>query len=227
MKYNIVTITNQSYVKFLNLFIKTLNNSVDPERINKIFIFDTGLETYSKTNYEIDEKIQFIKTPYNSKMINLHDKGWQESTYFKTSALFYVLKTYNSPTILFDCDMVFVRDFFYLLDESFDIGVCKTNQSNITKYLGSFFVAKNVEKSKKFVSLWINQMKENNELPKESPSLVNTVIKSKNIKFKKFDESCISSLYPNENAHIYHLKSGGLLRSVESRLNQAHILPFL
>ncbi len=227
IKYNFITVANSSYTIFLELFIESLLDIVNQCLIEHVYIFNTGLDEATRQRLSCVDKIIFMPTNVNSQMKNLHDSGWQASTYFKTSALQQILNSTSVPTILLDCDTIILRDFAYLLRGDYDVGVCKTDQSKITQYLGAFFIANNTAKARVFVKRWTNEMKTLNDLPKESPALVNTVRNSSGFKIREFYESQICSLSPNENAHIYHLKSGGPMRTVESRLNQEHIKPFL
>jgi hypothetical protein len=225
--YNFVTVANSSYAVFLQLFIASLLDIVDQHLIEHVYVFDTGLDDITRQRVSRVGHVILMPTSIRSEMKSLHDSGWQASTYFKTHALQQILDTASAPTILLDCDTIILRDFIYLLDGDYDVGVCRTDQSEITQYLGAFFVANNTAQARVFVRKWIDEMKAIDDLPKESPALVRAVKNSKGVKVREFLESQICSLAPHANAHIYHLKSGGPKRTVEGRLHQSHVEPLL
>ena len=60
-KINIYTVINDAYWKFGQIFIKSLHDKVNLDRINKIFISDTGLT---------QQQIEYLKTYPKIEIVN-------------------------------------------------------------------------------------------------------------------------------------------------------------
>ena len=72
MKYNIVTTLNNDYMPFGILFINSLFDNIDLDSINKVYVFDTGLQENDIRYLELFPKVQVEKTPYNTEKVKMH-----------------------------------------------------------------------------------------------------------------------------------------------------------
>lgn len=252
MKYNIMTVLSDNYLVFGKLFINSLFENIDYSNINKILIVDTGLSEDSK-EYLLDfPKVNIIPTedPVNSNKI--HDSGWERKTYSKSTYLLDFIKNNDEfcPTILFDSDVIFYRDFFDILDNSHhkdsDVIACERNQigrppghAATSTHIGCFICIKS-EKAIAFIKYWIDTLTEslNNGipsgvLPKESPALSKAIKDfSNNIKITNIDERVIANIETKiqdgfDDYRVYHLKSDYMYLTVESRVRQPRALPYL
>ena len=251
MKYNIMTVLSDNYLVFGKLFINSLFENIDYSNINKIIIVDTGLSDDSK-NYLLDfPKVELVETDDNDTSSKIHDKGWEKKTYSKSTYLLNHIKNSSEfyPTILFDSDVIFYRNFFDILNnqehQDSDVIACERNQIGRTPghaatstHIGCFICIKS-EKGIPFVEYWINNLMEslNNGipsgvLPKESPALSKAIKDfSNNIKITNIDERIIANIETNitdgfDDYRVYHLKSDYMYLTVESRVKQPRALPY-
>ena len=239
MKYNVVTVSNETYKPFLKVFLKSLFDNANSDNLNSVFVFDTGLSDYSKEELSINEKIQFVSTDINAESDSVHDEGWAKNTYSKTKFLFYVLNSTREPALLIDVDSVFQSNFEKDINWGVDFSVCLRGRGHhICDYIGSFFGAINPNSSLLFLQIWMLQLKVMTQAKEigdlkgekfrgfnhfESPSLSNCI---KNFgpffNFQELEEDDISCVKENPFAKIYHLKSDGFAISMEERFNLAY-----
>lgn len=223
-KYNILTVVSSDYEIFAKLFLRSLYDCLDIQSVEQIYVFDTSINEDFRAYLIALPKLRIVQTSISSETsTQLHDRGWQERTFSKTQFLLETLVRYRQPTIMVDCDCIFRRDIFPLLEQEFDIAVCYTDQSHFTKHLGSFFVAKGVESSIRFVSDWLSVIPSIDRSAKESPALDLMLLNSTSLKVLKLPESQVACLKGSDTAYIYHLKSGGKVRTQQQRLNQWHV----
>jgi len=235
MKYNIVTVSNESYKVFLKVFLKSLFDNADSDNLNSVFVFDTGLSDHSKEELSINEKIQFVPTDISAESSGIHDEGWAKNTYSKTKFLFYVLNSTREPSLLIDVDSVFQSNFEEKINWGADFSVCLRGRGHhICDYIGSFFGAINSNASLLFLQVWMLQLKVMTQTKEigdlkgekfrgfnhfESPSLSNCI---KNfgpfLNFQELEEDEVSCVKENSSAKIYHLKSDGFALTIEERL---------
>lgn len=223
MKYNIVTTLNNDYMPFGILFINSLFDNIDLDYINKIYVFDTGLNDTDRNFLQLFPQVEIMETPHNTKKVQMHDKQWQKNVYSKTSFLLQVIKKDNLPTIMMDSDCVFVSNFFDLLDPSKDFLLCERSRANFSKYIGSFFVAHNVEMAEEFINHWIKEIESGTGKHKESPALARIANSYNNI--GTLPEHKVSFFSPTGKApthetRIIHLKSDVGRETIEKRINQ-------
>ena len=230
MKYNIVTTLNNDYMPFGILFINSLFDNIDLDSINKVYVFDTGLQENDIRYLELFPKVQVEKTPHNTEKVKMHDEQWQKNVYSKTSFLLQVIKKDKLPTVMIDSDCIFVSDFFDLLDTSKDFILCERARAGFSKHIGSFFVVHNVKKAEDFISDWIKEIEKGNEKHKESPALSRIAEKYDNlgtlpeqqVSYFSFD-----SQMPTRDARILHLKSDAGRETIEKRLHQPHTVEYV
>ena len=229
MKHNILTVANEGYADFGKLFLNSLFENVDLQQVDKILVYDTGLSPETAEYYNYFPKVEVIQTGADYKSNEIHDKGWKENTYSKTKYLLEALEERKLPTLMIDSDCIFAASFDDLIDKETDIVVCFRNREGFSKYIGSFFGAINVEKSKDFLSKWIKNvelLQDTTEMKHcESPALSKT-IDEETIVAQELPEQTISATFPDSTSLIYHLKSDYYATTIEQRLSLPHSTPF-
>ena len=229
MRHNILTVVNEGYADFGKLFLNSLFENVDLQQVDKILVHDTGLSQSTIEYYNYFPKVEIVPTGANYRSNEIHDKGWKDNTYSKTKYLLESLEERGLPTLMIDSDCIFASSFDDLIDEKADIVVCSRNREGFSKYIGSFFGAINVEKSKDFLSKWIKNvelLQDTTEMKHcESPALSKT-IDEETIVAQELPEQTISATFPDSTSLIYHLKSDYYATTIEQRLSLPHSTPF-
>ena len=133
---------------------------------------------------------------------------------------------------MIDSDCIFVYDFMNLIDKDRDFIATRRKREGFSNYIGSFFVANNVNKSHEFLEEWIQEIGKGNEKHKESPAL-SRVINSGKYDVGELEEEVISYFgrtpiggIPNY-VRIIHLKSDAGLETIDKRLGQPHIFSYV
>ena len=229
-KYNILTVVNEGYAPFIKIFVNSLFEHQDLQNIDTVYVFDTGLESGTK-KYLLDfPKVEVLDSGINSQSSEIHDEGWKKSTYSKTKFLLQVLEDSKLPTIMIDADSIFYSNFEDLLDWDCDFVACRREREGFSKYIGSFFAALDVEKSKQFIKLWIENidfLQTNSDLKHcESPALAKTIDENPELKCQDIAEQLVSAVFPDETSRIIHLKSDYYATTIGQRLNLPHSKPF-
>jgi len=252
MKYNVMTVLSDNYLVFGKLFINSIFENIDNNNINKILIVDTGLSEKTK-QYMLDfPKVEIIPTMDMQVSTMIHDKAWESKTYSKSTYLLDYVKGIEPfyPTILFDSDVIFYRDFFDILNSEAhrdsDVIACMRNQIGRTPghaatstHIGCFICIKTL-KAIPFVESWIKALTQSltngiptRALPKESPALSEAIKQfSNDIKISNIDERVIANIETSilddfDDQRVYHLKSDFMYLTVESRVRQPRALPYL
>ena len=230
MKYNILTVLNESYKPFGDLFITSLFENVDISQVNKTYIFDTGLADDTRAYLSLFPTVEIIDTEIDSQSGQVHDQGWRDSTYSKTTFLLDTLIKDGLPTVMIDSDSIFIQEFADLLqfDES-DIVVAARDREGFSRHIGSFFAANNASKSVlSFIRRWIENLenlRENTDMKHvESPALSKTVAEmSKELSILELPEDLVSCVLPQKcsdkaNIRICHLKSDYYAKTIPERI---------
>lgn len=229
MRYNILTVVNEGYADFGKLFLNSLFENVDLQRVDKILVYDTGLSQDTLEYYNYFPKVEVIQTGANYRSNEIHDKGWKENTYSKTKYLLESLEERGLPTLMIDSDCIFAASFDDLIDEKTDIVACLRDREGFSRYIGSFFGAINVEKSKAFLSKWIKNVELLQDTTErkhcESPALSKTIDED-SVVVQELPEKIISAVFPDNTSLIYHLKSDYYATTIEQRLSLPHSVPF-
>ena len=230
MKYNIMTVANENYKKFIKLFINSLFELYDMADVNKVYVYDTGLSKETIEYLQDFPKIEVVKTSIISVSNKIHDEGWKTSTYSKTKFLLEILIQDELPTFMIDSDCIFVSNFQHLVDWDSDVVACDRNREGFSKHIGSFFGAINVENSKEFLVKWIDNLEylQNNTDMKhcESPALSKT-IKENSYNVQELPEQVVSAVFPDQTSLIFHLKSDYYAKTVEERISLPHAINFV
>jgi len=209
--YNIFTTLNSGYYKFGQIFINSLYENLNLNKINKIYIADTGLDPDHKKYFLSFDKVKIVDTNTFTKDTSLWSKDWLDNVSSKTKTLKQICISEDFPTIMVDVDCMFVKDFFHLIDLNYDMQICYRENSNIS-YLGSF-VSVNNKNAIPFIEKWIEMINNWKGTPKESPALSKMVeqyksnFKIKNILDKKISCYCDSNEMIEWGAYIVHFKS--------------------
>lgn len=239
-----------NYVEFGKLFINSLLDYTNVEKINKVGIIDTGIPEDFKSYLSQFPKIEIVPTNDTEPSLKIHDKAWENKTYSKSGYMLeYIEKQPEfTPTILFDCDIIFCRDFFDLLDSNeykdSDVIACKRNQAgraighvSTSSHIGSFVCIK-TPKGIPFLKDWIkilnDSIKFNNEPApqKESPALSKAMAAYKEkIVTSDICERVIANIerpLPDDykDMRAMHLKSEYDMLTIGARLTQDRARPY-
>lgn len=238
MKYNILTVLNESYKIFGDLFVTSLFENIDISQVNKTYIFDTGLEDETKAYLSLFPTVEIVDTGIQSQSGQIHDQGWKDSTYSKTTFLLDTLIKDGLPTVMIDSDCIFIQEFSDLLQfDKNDIVVTARDREGFSRHIGSFFSANNPSKNVlSFVRRWIENLedlKKNTDMKHvESPALSKTVAEmSSELSILELPEDLISCVLPEKypdqaNIRIYHLKSDYYAKTIPERIMLPWARPF-
>ena len=218
---------NEGYEKFGKLFINSLFDKVDFDNIESIYVYDTGLSKATTKYFLNFPKVQIVDAGFSAPSDKIHDDGWKKNTYSKTRFLRDVLKNTHTPTIMIDVDCVFKCDFFDMIDDDADIVVCRRHRRGFSNHLGSFFVANSITPSIKFLDKWIERIESSEGKHKESPALSHILESEESTRVQELPESVISALHDSSDVKIFHLKSDAGLETVEKRIKQRHLIPYI
>jgi len=228
-----MTVLNDAYMPFGKLFIGSLFDNINLERVNKIYFYDTGLSDQNKKYLLQFPKVEIVETEINTSYGEMHDLDWQQNVYSKTSFLLQTIKKDNKPTIMIDSDSVFVYDFFDLIDADKDFIACKRDaRPGFSNHIGSFFVINAVEKAEEFINQWVAEINSGNEKHKESPALSRVLKQNDSFSVGELSEDTVSyfsfSQRPvNSEVRIIHLKSDAGRETIEKRINQEYLAPYM
>lgn len=242
IRYNIFTVANEGYSPFLKMFVGSIFDKLDFDRINEIVIADTGLSQDTLDYLKSYPNVRIQSTAISTKYSNIHDIDWKKNVYSKSRLLLECIQYYDDfiPTIMIDSDCVVIEDFLDLVDEvDSDIIPCLRNSAGrspghqaTSSHIGSFFVAKKPP-CIRFIEDWIVEIPkittigpDGKRIPQESPALSNICDKYRNeIVIKDLDERIVANIEhnPPEFAKIYHLKSDWLFLTIDRRINQPRV----
>ena len=224
-KINIYTVINEAYWKFGQIFIKSLYDKVNTDKINKIFISDTGLNQHQIEYLKTYPKIEIINTDIvtNFKGGSWSDE-WHEVVSSKTLILKTLLKDTNEPIVMIDADCLFYKDITNLISDDYDIQICK--RDNHVPWLGSFVSINNPKKGLEFIDKWreniykdVRHDTDGHLIARESPALCKTVDQLKNtFNIGAIPEHIVSSTHEgtfNEETCIVHFKGSSKSKNIE------------
>ena len=234
-KYSVFTILNSVYMKFGKIWLNSMHDNVDMNKIENIFIGDTGLNDNDKKYLEKFNKVKIINTDVSDTDgdFKMWDNKWHNSVSQKTKLFRELVKTQDLPIIMLDADLLFLKDISCLINSDYDIQVCFRNHERREKphpmdYLASY-VCVNNKKSLKFLDAWIDMIENSDSVEingnlitaKETPCLCKTVEVFKqqhnDIKIGDVAEDIVSVYDPPglptmiepDVCRIIHFKGGG------------------
>ena len=224
-RYSIVTLANSAYFKFLTILINSSLDTCDFDKIDKFYVVDTGLEI---------DQVEWIRSKHTKMEVittNLNTKynggpwgaDWLVNVKSKTSLLYQLHTHLQTPLLLVDSDMMFVKDPYFLSAYGGDIQVC-IRPDNPTKYIGSFIFILNPIKVTNFIYDWMTEVQTTNVMPPESPSLCKMIERWRDmIHITEIDQSIVNVLYPNQliaDSVIVHFKGSDLVNDLEHQYNK-------
>lgn len=185
-KYNILTVCNETYSTFLRVWVRSLYDKLDLNRIENIYVVDTGMSQEQRALLTDYEKVSIIQTNINSTSKSVHDEGWKKSTFCKLPFIKDVLVKDNIPCVFVDVDCIFNKDFSDLIDSNVkkkvDFIGCDTTCRGIkssSSLIGSFYVFLNSRKKTiRFLEDWYDKIKNDTKITtdwRESPALTKIV----------------------------------------------------
>jgi hypothetical protein len=195
------------------------------KNVKRVFIVDTGLEDYQKEYFEKFEKVYIydsgLKTDFNDG--GAWGKGWQENVGSKTIIFRHLLELTDIPMMMIDGDCVFVKDLYELIDDNYDIQLCRRHSG--TPYLGSFVIGQPRQKTLEFISNWITRIATKpTNVPRESPSLSEVADEySDTLSIGDIPRILVSTHNESEfcdDTYIIHLKSATVDRKIDVRLRK-------
>lgn len=227
-KYNIMTVLNSDYFDFGKMFVNSFYDVMNLKRLNKLYIFDTGLSKRNKAYLSGFPKLEIVSTNLVTRHNNLHDEDWCKNVYSKTLYLQKIINKDQLPTIMIDSDCMFVKDFIDILPENKDFIVCKRDvENNFCEYIASFFAVINPSAATNFIKEWREEMYYGTENHKESPALSRLIYKEiYEVSELKEDLISCTKAYISKDTYIIHMKSTSMLRTVEQRVKQSHLINY-
>jgi hypothetical protein len=227
MKYNILLMLNDSYIKFGLIFLNSLYKNTNINKIDKIIINNVGLNNENK-NLLLKKfnKIEFFESNKNIIVEKIHSEEWLEVLTMKTKTLLEIIKNKtNLPIILIDSDMLILKDFDMFIDTKYDIQICKrknpTSRADLPikklDYIGCFVIINsNNNNVINFINDWIDEIQYmlNKKLKPayETPSMCKMINKYKdilNIGDLEQDKIASDIEYIDNISHIIHMRSQG------------------
>lgn len=221
MQYSIFTTANKSYYPFLDIFTSSALENC--KNLDRIYIADSGLNQY-RNIIKNKNKVSILDTDCIDEYAGVHSEGWVKATQMKTKSLNALLHKidFDHPVIMIDSDVCVLKDLEPIIDLEYDIQVTTMSTGGHTRSDGifireiaSFVVFNNIQKCKRFVQRWINQMQEfvENEtsFPHETPAL-NLTLRNNvdNLKIGYLDElEVCADLELRNNTYSIHFKSNG------------------
>lgn len=168
--YNIFTVLNSGYMSFAKVWINSLHENVDMQKVKTIYILDTGLIDSDIEYLEKFERVEIVISDINIQQTsNALPKNslWLQHVLRKTKYFRKVLKMDDLPLVMIDSDCMFLSDFSEFIDTQEDVLVCNRSYHDHDNWIASFFVVNNKDNGLKFMKLWIDRMK---KLMKDQPN---------------------------------------------------------
>ncbi len=226
MKYSIYTVLNSDYMTFGKVFINSLYDKVDMNKVKHIFILDIGLTKQDKDYFKKYKNVRILSSDFDLDFGGgIHSENWIKAVVSKTYCLRKLLINESvEPVVMIDSDCMFIRDISDLIDTKYDMQICYRN-NHPTPLLGSYVSFNNREKSINFLNKWIDTIPTIQTPWKESPALSQTYPLFKN----KMDLDLVPvhkvSSYEyndmdNEDVKIIHFKTGAKHTTVEETIQK-------
>ena len=229
--YSIFTLLNTPYKIFGNLWIKSLIDKVDLNKVDYIFIADTGLDSNTLKNLtSIHTKVHIIKTGISNGFTGVHSTEWRDIVTNKTKILNHIFYEYKKPIVMVDVDCMFLKDISHLIDTRFDLLACFRGWDHMhSPFLGSFVVL-NTNTGSDFVDKWHKLQSTITTPNKESPALTKAVVKYTNALYHDNESNynigripetvvnCRNISEQTKDTVLVHFKSGGSVLDIEQRI---------
>ena len=233
-KYSIISVVNNSYVKFAYVFVKSALENLNLEHIHEICLLDTGLDKKDKIKLsELNNKVKIISTEDKLNSVKSWDKGWQENVLLKTNFAYNYINDNKVPTCMIDIDSMIIKDLYEIVEVNADAVICdRSDLWGGMPLIASFVGFIDVNNSLEFIKVWrekMNYMLDKGFKTRETPAL--NEIARHNKQFKLLGASHkIVGLYREdleiENTKIIHFKGAGdsegkpMAEAINIRLNR-------
>ena len=217
--YNIYTVLSGNYYKFGLYFLYSLYDVCDIDRINNIFIVNSGLSLgQRKTIKHVFDKVKFIKADKTVKYVNPFVNNnfdetslkWLSTINLKTIHFRkLLLKRKLVPIFMIDSDMLFLKDIGELINDDFDI---LTTIRPFKFANQASFILFNTKKSitSEFIDNWIKNMEMSKEVIKETAAFSKTIDEyEKKMKIKKLSFNTTISERGKTPDKLFHISTWG------------------
>ena len=111
---------------FGKVFINSLYDKVNLNKINYIFILDIGLKKEDIDYFKRYENVKILSTNFDLDFGDgIHSENWIKAVVSKTYCLRELLLNENvEPIVMIDSDCMFVRDISDLINMKYDMQIC-------------------------------------------------------------------------------------------------------
>lgn len=224
MKYNILTVASKSYLPFLDIFLNSINENCDLNKINKIYIVDVDLNNY-KNKLLRSDKIIYLNSDVDDKFGGVHSEGWYNVTKEKTLFLRQILNDMpeDESLIMIDSDTAVLCDLSELIDKKYDLQITRMSAGAhisasgvLILHIACLVIFNNIKKSQLFVERWIHNIKklkdDRKPKPHETPAMNKTLeedIMNDIMWMSMNDNEYCADLAYYKNTKIVHFKSDG------------------
>jgi hypothetical protein len=223
------TVVSFDYLPFFLSFLGSLYSNYGQVANLKVIVLEEDWPTYFidwLTDHSIVE-IRRSKNPTSQIFQGIHSNKWLSSVAKKLEFTEQLLNENNNPLIIIDNDVIFLESIDFLFHvKNYDLILTKmTDYQQIhgrkdgirLDFIGSLNVYLNIEKSRDFVVLWKDKMKQLaavTQPPYETPAL-NLLLQDNTIRrhysIAAIDDTiiCADQQYVGGRTKVLHLKSDG------------------
>lgn len=215
--YSIISVVNNSYIKFAQVFIKSALENLNLNNIKEICLLDTGIDKKEKEELlALSNKVTIVKADTKYDSAESWDDGWQENVLLKTNFAQKYLKENNIATCMVDIDSMFVEDIYDVVNREVDIILCDRSELwGGMPLIASFVGFIHPQQSIKFIDEWREKMKtmlDKGFQTRETPALNELVRENKLYKLAAASHRAVGlykdGLETNET-RILHFKGAG------------------
>ena len=109
---NILTVMNEDYSSYGRIFFSSLSKLSDYNKIEKIYVIDTGMEEETKAEFLSSyDRIWFIDSEVNHAKTSHNAQDWREIVATKVKGLSSLVEAGESPICMIDIDCFFKENF--------------------------------------------------------------------------------------------------------------------
>ena len=215
---NILTVMNEDYSSYGRIFFSSLSKLSDYNKIEKIYVIDTGIEEETKAEFLSSyDRIWFIDSEVSHAKTSHNTEDWREIVATKVKGLASLVEAGESPICMIDIDCFFKENFIDEINFEADINVCKRRKPAVFRYpiimthIASFFCVNNNDKGLDFLNMWIEKMLTMDDNHIETPALCELIPRvSHLLAIEHLDQDVVSSNSLTDESKIVHLKGEGV-----------------
>jgi len=216
-KYSIISVVNNSYVKFAYVFVKSALENLNLKHIHEICLLDTGLDIKHKMALtQLSDKVKIISTQEKLNSEESWDNGWQENVLLKTNFAYNYLVNNRIPTCMIDIDSMIIKDLYEVIDVNADAIICdRSDLWGGMPFIASFVGFINIDQSLNFIEVWrdkMNYMLDKGFKTRETPALNEIVRHNKEFKLLGASHKIVGLYKENlevAETRIIHFKGAG------------------